>query len=125
LNGIWEGSANVICLDALRALARSPDAFESLAQEAALALDSRIDARFAEAGRLLADPARAEANARSAVESLALGMQASLMKRHAEANAAEAFCVSRLASGRSMAFGTLELESAALSALVERARLSA
>jgi putative acyl-CoA dehydrogenase len=125
LNGIWEGSANVICLDALRALSRSPDAFESLAQEAALARDARIDARIAEARRLLADPARAEANARSVVESLALGIQASLMKRHAEANAAEAFCASRLASGRSMTFGTLELESTALAALVERARLSA
>jgi putative acyl-CoA dehydrogenase len=125
LNGIWEGSANVICLDALRALSRSPDAFESLAQEAALARDARIDARIAEARRLLADPARAEANARSVVESLALGIQASLMNRHAEANAAEAFCASRLASGRSMTFGTLELESTALAALVERARLSA
>ncbi|MGE5096619.1 MAG: acyl-CoA dehydrogenase family protein, partial [Betaproteobacteria bacterium] len=43
LNGIWEGSANVICLDALRAINRSPAAFATLAEEAALARDPRID----------------------------------------------------------------------------------
>lgn len=29
LNGIWEGSANVICLDALRTLAKDPLAAEA------------------------------------------------------------------------------------------------
>ena len=125
LNGIWEGSANVICLDALRALARSPEAFESLAQEAALARDARIDERITAARRLLADPVHAETSARSIVESLALGVQASLMKRQAASNAAEAFCASRLAHGGSRAFGCLEMDSAALAALVERARLTA
>src|SRR6186713_1725289 len=39
LNGIWEGSANVICLDVLRALSRSDAAFAALADESAAAPD--------------------------------------------------------------------------------------
>ncbi len=33
LNGIWEGSSNVICLDVLRALARDPGALELFLDE--------------------------------------------------------------------------------------------
>ncbi len=96
LNGIWEGSANVICLDALRALARSPDAFAALAGEIAAAPDARTRSRVEAAARLLAAPAAAEANARAIVEALALATQASLMQRYSAAPAAEAFCASRL-----------------------------
>jgi len=108
LNGIWEGSANVICLDALRAIARSPDALSALAGEIAAASDPRTSRLVEWAKRALADSATVESSARSIVETLAVCMQASLMKRYADADAAEAFCVSRLeaqASGR--AFGTL------------------
>jgi putative acyl-CoA dehydrogenase len=125
LNGIWEGSANVICLDALRALGRSPEAFKALADEAALAADERIDGAVAEAARILADPDRAQTQARAIVESLALAMQASLMKRYSDAAAAEAFCAARLASGRNgRTLGTLELDSTRLGELVERARVA-
>ena len=108
LNGIWEGSANVICLDALRAIARSEAALGALMGEIAAAPDART-ARLADwAAKALADPVTAERSARSIVEALALCTQASLMKRHASTNAAEAFCVSRLDSqGSARAFGTL------------------
>ncbi len=96
LNGIWEGSANVICLDALRALNRSPEALAVLAGEVATAPDARTRARVDTAARMLADPATAEGNARAIVEALALATQASLMKRFADDAAAEAFCASRL-----------------------------
>jgi putative acyl-CoA dehydrogenase len=91
LNGIWEGSANVISLDALRAIA--------LADRAAQML------RAGEA---------AERDARAIVEALALAVQASLMKRHSDARAAEAFCRSRLAAAH--ACGTLDsgIDTAAL-----------
>jgi putative acyl-CoA dehydrogenase len=98
LNGIWEGSANVICLDALRALGRSPAAFEALATEIASAPDARIARRVEWAAKLLADPQSAERGARAIVETLAVCMQASLMKRCSEPGAAEAFCGSRLES---------------------------
>ena len=123
LNGIWEGSANVICLDALRAFSRSPEALASLAAEVALANDARISARFEVARAALADPARAEAQARRVLETLALCVQASLMRRFADATAADAFAASRLESSGGRAFGTLELGATQLGALVERARL--
>jgi putative acyl-CoA dehydrogenase len=107
LNGIWEGSPNVICLDALRALRRSPAAFEALAAEIARGQDPRAARRAEEAGRMLADPATAETAARAAVERLALALQASLMRRHARAAAAEAFSVSRLEAPGSHSLGTL------------------
>jgi putative acyl-CoA dehydrogenase len=126
LNGIWEGSANVICLDALRALSRSPEAFAALADEIAAARDPRLARRMDQVARMLADPATAEPRARALVETLALCIQASLLQRHSDPRAAEAFCASRLGdSGGARAFGALELEAHELAALVARARLQA
>ena len=106
LNGIWEGSANVICLDALRAFAKSPEAFEALADEIG-AGDDRIQPMIGAVRSLLRDPADAERNARMIVESLAVAVQASLMRRHADGVAADAFGA-RLANwGRSGAFGNV------------------
>jgi putative acyl-CoA dehydrogenase len=124
LNGIWEGSPNVICLDALRALRRSPSAFEALADEIARAPDPRAARRVEEAGRMLADPAMAESGARAVVERLALALQASLMRRHATEMAAEAFSLSRLESGGMRSFGTLPA-GFDLAALARRAGLGA
>jgi len=106
LNGIWEGSANVICLDVLRAIARSPASLEALRNEVAQAREPRATALVERARGMLADPAAAERDARAIVEALALAMQAALMKRHSDAAAAEAFCASRL--GAAHALGTLE-----------------
>ena len=123
LNGIWEGSANVICLDALRAIARSGEALAVLMGEIGTAPDPRIQGLAATAARMLADGAAMEKSARSIVEALARCMQASLMKRHADAGAAEAFCASRLESaGTGHAFGTLPA-STDVRAIVERAEL--
>jgi putative acyl-CoA dehydrogenase len=125
LNGIWEGSANVICLDVLRALARSPEALEALRGEVAEAGDARLDRRMAEAAALLADPGAAEVHARSIVESLALCAQGALMRRHSDARGAEAFCASRIDSPRGRAFGTLRGTTEELRAIAARARLRA
>ena len=109
LNGIWEGSANVICLDVLRAMARSPRALEALRDEIARAGDPRIDACMASSLPLVSDPAASEAQARTLVETLATCMQASLMARESSPDAAGAFIASRVqASGCGVrAFGTL------------------
>jgi len=120
LNGIWEGSANVICLDALRALDRSEGALAVLEREAAA--EPRAGARLAQAKAMLAGRATAEANARAIVESLALCVQASLMRRHADALASDAFCASRL-EGAGGELGTLRMDAQALGALAARARL--
>ncbi|HLY82846.1 MAG TPA: acyl-CoA dehydrogenase family protein, partial [Acidimicrobiales bacterium] len=46
LNGIWEGSGNVICLDALRAMRRQPESVTAFFDEVGEAggVDSRLDA---------------------------------------------------------------------------------
>ncbi len=106
LNGIWEGSANVICLDALRAIERSPDALEALGTEVARAGDARATRAFERAVKLLGEGEHAEAQARRVVEALALAVQAALMRRHSTDAAAEAFGAARIdAPGH--AFGML------------------
>jgi putative acyl-CoA dehydrogenase len=103
LNGIWEGSGNVIALDVLRALAREPGGLEALAAECALArgADARLDAHLDSLPREL-DPW----SARRGVEELALAFQASLLVRFAPPFVADAFCAARLGGG-GRAFGTL------------------
>ena len=124
LNGIWEGSANVICLDALRALAKSANALPALLAEIAKGSDPRITPRVDWAVKALADADSAESNARGIVEAFAIGIQASLMKRYASADACETFCESRgEAGGVARAFGGLRIDAATARALVERVRL--
>jgi putative acyl-CoA dehydrogenase len=124
LNSIWEGSGNVICLDVLRALAKTPQALDALFAEIELAAgaDARLDTFIASVRVELADPTDGiEARARRLVERLALALQGSLMVRHASPAAADAFCASRMAGDWGRAFGTLP-SGLDLGAIVERAR---
>ena len=122
LNGIWEGSANVICLDALRAFERAPEGLQALGEEIAGAGDAAADAALRSALALLADRERAPARARAIVEGLALAAQAALMRRHASPQAADAFSASRLGTGSvAHAFGTLGGEEGTHHALAARA----
>jgi len=103
LNGIWEGSGNVIALDVLRALGREPAGREAFLAECELARggDARLDAH------LDALPSRIDPwGARRAVEDLALALQASLLVRFAPPFVADAFCASRLGAGGRV-YGTL------------------
>ena len=107
LNSIWEGSGNVMCLDVLRAIAREPASVEAFAAEIRLGrgADKRLDT-FADA--VLAEVAHPdEESARRLVERLALLLQGTLLVRHAPPAIADAFCASRLAGDRGLAFGTL------------------
>lgn len=107
LNSIWEGSGNVICLDVLRAMQRSPASIEALMTELgeAAGADARYDAFFASVVNRFAKPID-QRDARAVCESLGLALQASLLLRHAPAAIADAFCAGRLASeGR--CYGTL------------------
>lgn len=117
---IWEGSANVMCLDVLRALRREPEALGALEAELAPArgADAGLDARIA-AMLAAAREGPAEAGLRSWVRDLALTLQAALLVRSAPAFVAEGFLASRMA-GDGGAFGTLPA-GAALREIVERA----
>ncbi|MBY8882125.1 acyl-CoA dehydrogenase family protein [Actinacidiphila acidipaludis] len=109
LNGIWEGSGNVNALDMLRALAREPASLEAFRAEvtAAAGADSRLDAAWRELQGDLVLTEDAPLRARRVIERAALVLQGSLLVRHAPAAVADAFCASRLAGDRGLAFGTL------------------
>ena len=104
VNGLWEGSGNVICLDVLRAFAREPEGVRVLQAEIGqargthAAMDTWLETEA---------PALVEGNARRVMEHYALGMMASLLLRYAPGPVAEAFCATRLNGDYGMAFGTL------------------
>jgi putative acyl-CoA dehydrogenase len=109
LNGIWEGSGNVICLDVLRALAREPQALDAFLAEldAAAGADRHLDAAVARVRAELGDLEGIEARARRVVEAMALALQGSLLVRFGHPAVADAFCASRLAGDEGLALGTL------------------
>lgn len=108
LNGIWEGSGNVICLDVLRTLTRDPAAREVLMTEFSEA--SAASGRFASALRAhrtrwpgLPDVAEA----RAFVERTALLLAAAALLRTVPAEIAEAFIDTRLLSPRGRTPGAI------------------
>jgi len=109
VNGIWEGSGNVIGLDVLRSMAREPASVEVFFAELTdAASDEPKLARVADAlKRELADRTTLERRARRVVEEMALALQAALMVRHAPSHAAAAFIATRLEGDWGTCFGTL------------------
>ncbi|HUS61355.1 MAG TPA: acyl-CoA dehydrogenase family protein, partial [Acidimicrobiales bacterium] len=109
LNGIWEGSGNVICLDVLRAIVKEPGTLDAFRSELAVAsgLDARYDSFVASIDTEMGDPATIEARARRLVERMALALQGCLLLRHAHPALAEAFVATRLDRDWGGAFGTL------------------
>ena len=108
LNGIWEGSGNVICLDILRTLARVPLAAETLrAQLAAVrGSDARYDAGLkAHFERWPTLPPEAEA--RWYTESLAHLLAASLLIEGAPAAVADGYVATRVAGQRGATIGAV------------------
>jgi putative acyl-CoA dehydrogenase len=110
LASIWEGSGNVMSLDVLRALSRSPRSLEVFLHELGQAegADVRLDARVKQLeAQFAADPTTLETRARRVVEDMALCLQGSLLVRHAPPAVADAFCASRLAGDAGLEYGTL------------------
>jgi putative acyl-CoA dehydrogenase len=122
LNSIWEGSGNVAALDVLRAIVKEPEGLAAFLAECELAAraEPRLDAHLADVKqRLRSTLAGAEGDsaeqrlydsqfgARRLVEDLAVGLQASLLVRHAPAAVADAFCAGRLSGEHGRVYGTL------------------
>jgi len=108
LNSVWEGSGNIICLDVLRAMHRSPGAAEAMAAELerGRGRDSRLDDAIEDSQRILASPPASEAGARSIVQDLAVTWQAVLLTQADNPAVAAAFLDGRLPKPRAV-FGTL------------------
>jgi putative acyl-CoA dehydrogenase len=103
---IWEGSGNVIALDLLRAINREPDSFEAFLAELGKAAGENDDfdlhlARTEELAREIADTdaVTAAANARRLMADLAVGLEASLLIRHAPSAVSDLFVASRIGEG--------------------------
>jgi putative acyl-CoA dehydrogenase len=126
LNGIWEGSGNVVALDVLRAAARDPESVPAFVAEirAAKGGDKRLDRAAERLESELRKPEEHEARARRIVAAMAVALQASLLIRHAPSAVSDAFCATRLAGEGGAVYGSLP---AGLDqrAIVERARIAA
>ncbi len=109
LNGIWEGSGNVICLDVLRAMQRESATTSALLAEleAARGLHDLFDAGLDEFKAEMEDQDSLEMRARRVTERMAILWQAALLLRHARPETAEAFCRSRLGGRWMGGFGML------------------
>jgi putative acyl-CoA dehydrogenase len=109
VNAIWEGSGNIQCLDALRAMQKTPMVVQAYFDEIALAqgrhpaLDRHIQALKSE----LRDSDDVEYRARDRIDRMATGLQAALLVRYAPEWIADAFCRSRLNGLGHHQFGAL------------------
>jgi putative acyl-CoA dehydrogenase len=108
LNGIWEGSGNVICLDVLRTLQREPDAIELVLAEIRPAAGERPElAAHLERTLAMFRGTDLETQARTLVQSLALALQAALLVRHGAPAVTDAFCRTRLHGDAPAIYGRL------------------
>ena len=98
VNAIWEGSGNIQCLDMLRAMHKTPAVIDAYFAEVDQTRggNAALDRHLASLRGDLADRRDPEFVARDLADRLALGLQASLLVRHAPDEVAAAFCQSRL-----------------------------
>jgi putative acyl-CoA dehydrogenase len=123
LASIWEGSGNVMSLDVLRALTRSPRSLEVFLHEVeqARGANAQLDASVAKLKSQFTDPATLEQRARRVVEGMALCLQGSLLVRNAPAAVSDAFCAARLGGDGGLEYGTLPAGTG-FEAIIERSR---
>jgi putative acyl-CoA dehydrogenase len=113
VNAIWEGSGNVVALDVLRAISRDAEAARetqvALAQEAKH-LPGAVEA-VAFIGKALSSDT-AEAQARAAVERIAMLAAAAALATSPAAPIAGLFARTRLAGRNGASYGTAALDAA-------------
>jgi putative acyl-CoA dehydrogenase len=121
VNAIWEGSGNVMCLDVLRALSREADAASAVLHELTgetLGLPGAGEA-IGFIGKAFRRP-DSERVARLAVEKLAL-LAAGAALNAVSPRHAELFAATRLAGNHASMYGAVDLASADVTGLLERA----
>lgn len=107
LNGIWEGSGNVICLDILRAMTREPESISLIFEEISKGVghSSVFDAHVRQTKEQIGSVT--EYTARRLAQDLALALQGSLMLRYSPNVCSELFCRTRLNGAPGRHLGTL------------------
>jgi len=98
VNAIWEGSGNVMGLDVLRVLERSPETVRQMLEEidSIAGGESRVKAALDHIETLLGKAMRDQSVARALVEQLALTQAAGLLLAHAPQEVSDAFLATRL-----------------------------
>jgi putative acyl-CoA dehydrogenase len=126
VNAIWEGSGNVMCLDVLRALAHEGETARAVL--AGLGEDAGdlpgVRAALDFVARAFARP-DAEADARAAVERLALLAAAAALRQSAGPEIAGLFARTRLQDSHGAIYGTSKISDVDARHLVDRALPSA
>jgi putative acyl-CoA dehydrogenase len=122
VNAIWEGSGNVMCLDVLRAVSHEGEAahavLAALAEEAADLAGAR--AAFDLVQRAVSAQ-NAEAEARAAVERLALLAAAAALRQSAGSEVADLFARTRLQDRHGTFYGTSGIAADEARRLIDRA----
>ena len=124
LNGIWEGSGNVICLDVLRAFMKEPETVNQLFHELESSKGNvkAFDTELEKIKKIMSKPLELETRARYLVEKLAILLQSKILIENSKDFIAEAFVNSRLKQDWGYAFGTLNA-GIAFDKIIERSRL--
>lgn len=130
LNSVWEGAANMMCMDVRRAMQKDPLCRDALMAECqdVRGLDARFDTHVAATAQLLTHMLDEEFLARPATEALARCIQGAELLRHASAEVIDVFMKTRLGGptlGWATMFGTLGpgVTQAQADAIMERARV--
>ena len=116
LSLIREGSGNVMCLDILRAMKRSPESLQAYLSfmHETRGTNKHLDAAVARVEKTLrakdASPETVERHARTLASQLALCLQAALLVRRLPQSVSDAFCSSRLGPDRGAIFGDLPMD---------------
>lgn len=109
LNGIWEGSGNVICLDVLRAIARTPATLDVFLNEVQQTKGEsvQLDQEIQKLQQGFANREFGQYEARYFTEKMAICLQASLLIRYGHPAVRDAFLSSRFGGKWGRAYGTL------------------
>jgi putative acyl-CoA dehydrogenase len=101
LNSVWEGTANMMCMDVRRALQRDPRTMDALLEEVRplVGQDARFDSLVDHAAHLMRSVVEDEYLARPMTEAIARLLQGAELMRHSAQEVVDAFLATRAAGG--------------------------
>jgi putative acyl-CoA dehydrogenase len=127
-NSVWEGTANMMCMDVRRAMTKDPRTVEALLDEVrpVVGQDGRYDAIAQHTERLIREAVKDEFLARPMTEAVARLLQGAELLRHSTQNVVDVFLSTRgrgLPSAWGSHYGTLAfaIDHAAARTIVHRA----
>ena len=130
LNSVWEGTANMMCMDVRRAMIKDPRTIEALLAEVQplMRQDGRFDALVMATEGLVRKAVNDEFLARPMTEAVARVLQAAELMRHSTSEVVGAFLTTRCPGGTGAwgaMFGTMgpTIDKATSDRIVERANV--